>query len=115
MANNFQFVLRAKISFEKNHILHYFIFRLSGDVTILYKFVLSEEERFPQFAMVISDHNRFPEPFESLSSRDASDCKGFVGKKFFNLVKCLPVGDFIELLVKTPKSYMSLDIVPYNN
>lgn len=84
---------------------------MPGETTILYKFILSKDERVPKFAMVISDKNKFPPPFKKLNSLDSESCKGYVYRKYAGLVKCMPTGELIELLIQTRKSYMSLQVM----
>lgn len=77
----------------------------------MYKFILSKDELIPKFAMVISDTNKFPPPFKNLESLDSQSCQGYVYRKYAGLVKCMPTGELIELLILTRKSYMSLQVM----
>lgn len=59
--------------------------------------------------MVISDQCKFPEPFGELTMGDSSICREYVDERFVSLVKCIPTGNLIKLLLKTPESYMRLE------
>lgn len=59
--------------------------------------------------MVISDQCKFPEPFGELTTGDSSICREYVDERFVSLVKCIPTGNLIKLLLKTPESYMRLE------
>lgn len=96
---------------KESHFLFFFLCFLSGEATILYKFILSKDELIPKFAMVISDTNKFPPPFKNLESLDSQSCQGYVYRKYAGLVKCMPTGELIELLILTRKSYMSLQVM----
>lgn len=84
---------------------------LSDGATILYKFVVSKNEKIPEFAMVMSDQFPFSEPFQHIAAFDTSPCRGYIDKRYDAFVKCMPTGDLIRLLSVCPESYMALSVI----
>lgn len=71
------------------------------DVSILFRMVRSDYEKDARFAMVISDRNRFPDPFESLSKLENS-CQQYGYYEYGNLIRCIGAEEFIRMLQKAP-------------
>lgn len=63
--------------------------------------VRSDYEKDARFAMVMSDQNIFPEPFESLSKLKNS-CQQYGYYEYGNLVRCIGSEEFIRMLQQAP-------------
>lgn len=71
-----------------------------GYISILFKVVQNEDfDEGPQFAMVMSDRNVFPKPFEKLPF---DSCAKYGYTEYEVLVRCCEVGEFIYMLQAAP-------------